>query len=600
MCAIAGYVLSDAAGLAPAIRAVDRMTSRMHSRGPDAGGQWTGDRVVLGHRRLAILDLDSRANQPMTSTDGRYVIAFNGEIYNYAALRDELRAAGIRFCTASDTEVLLKLYERDGPRMLDSLRGMFAIAIWDTRRNELFLARDPYGIKPLYYAVVENGLIFASQVKALLASGVVSREPEAAGLAGFYLWGSVPEPWTLSRGVFALPAGHWLIWRDGVTQPPACWHDIRRHWQSEADRESPRELAGAVRQAITESVRAHLVSDVPISVLLSGGIDSAVIAAIAASLGARIEGITIAFDEFAGGPEDEAPMAALIAAHYGLSHSVRRVSRAEFEADLPQILDAMDQPSVDGLNTWFASKAVAERGFKVVLSGLGGDELFGGYASFNNIPRAAAFARVFARVPGARALLRAPFLYLARKRSQPKLAGAFKWMDSVEDLYFLQRGLFLPQELGSVMAPELAAQGLARLQISAPLGSRVEARDDRSTIGLLESTQYLRNQLLRDSDWASMAHSLELRTPFVDVPLLTRLGPSVHAFGNGRGKALLAGSPIRPLPAAVVRRSKSGFGIPMAKWLPRGFESGAQTRAADTEGSPWARQWATLITESGR
>ena len=314
--------------------------------------------------------------------------------------------------------------------MLPRLRGMFAFAIWDTQSRELFLARDPYGIKPLYYTRTKDGFVFASQVKALLASGLVSTEPEPAGLVGFYLWGSVPEPWTLFRDVFALPAGHWLRVRAGVPESPVCWNDIRAHWQKEGCKATTQELQERVREAVSDSVRAHLVADVPVSVFLSGGIDSAAIAGLASGLGAHVEGITIGFQEFAGRHEDEVPVAAAIAAHYGLPHHVRMVSRAEFEQDMPRILDAMDQPSIDGVNTWFASKAAAERGYKVVLSGVGGDELFCGYSSFRQIPRTAALGRAIAAIPGARALLGAPCAYLAKSRSQPKFAGVPAFMGS--------------------------------------------------------------------------------------------------------------------------------------------------------------------------
>ena len=311
------------------------MTARMHARGPDAEGVWASEGVVLGHRRLAILDLDARANQPMVSADGRYAIVFNGEIYNFRELRRELEADGVVFRTTSDTEVLLALFAREGERMLPRLRGMFAFAIWDTQSRELFLARDPYGIKPLYYTRTKEGLLFASQVKALLASGLVSTQGEPAGLAGFYLWGSVPEPWTLFRDVFALPAGHWLRVRAGVSDAPVCWHDIRAHWRGEGHRQSAQELRERVRQAVTDSVRAHLVADVPVSVFLSGGIDSATVAGLASGLGAQVEGITIGFEEFAGRHEDEAPVAAAIAAHYGLPHHVRLVISHRVRAGHP-------------------------------------------------------------------------------------------------------------------------------------------------------------------------------------------------------------------------------------------------------------------------
>lgn len=598
MCGIAGFISTPLTSEALTLEAVRRMSVRMHTRGPDAEGVWVGQGVALGHRRLAILDLDARANQPMVSTGGRYTIVFNGEIYNFRELRRELEAEGVTFRTASDTEVLLILFAREGERMLPRLRGMFAFAIWDTQSRELFLARDPYGIKQLYYIRTKDGLLFASQVKALLASGLVSREREPAGLAGFYLWGSVPEPWTLYRDVFALPAGHWLRVRAGVQESPVCWHDIRRHWRGQGKQPSAREFQEQVRQAVTDSVRAHLVADVPVSVFLSGGIDSAVLAGLASGLGAQVEGITIGFDEFAGRHEDEVPVAAAIAAHYGLPHYVRRVSRAEFEQDIPRILDAMDQPSIDGVNTWFASKAAAERGYKVVLSGVGGDELFCGYSFFRQIPRMAAVGLAIAAIPGARALLAAPCAYLAKRLAKPKLAAIPAFMDSLEGTYFLRRSLFLPEDLPALMGTDMAREGLAHLGGSRPGMTRADARDGAAAVGLLESTHYLRNQLLRDSDWASMGHSLELRTPLVDAALLETLGPYVSGFANGAGKAMLARSPGKPLPESIINRPKTGFSLPMAQWLSE-TDQGAwgNLPLLAGPGTPWARRWAMVVVE---
>lgn len=599
MCGIAGFIFTPNIKEAPALAAVQRMTARMAARGPDAEGVWSGEGVVLGHRRLAILDLDARSNQPMVSNCGRYVIVFNGEIYNFRELRRDLEADGARFRTTSDTEVLLALYARDGERMLPKLRGMFAFAIWDTQSRELFLTRDPYGIKPLYYAQTRQGLVIASQVKALLASGWVSPEPELAGLAGFYLWGSVPEPWTLYREVFALPAGHWLRVRTGEMGTPVCWHDIRVHWQGENRTVSAQELRERVRETMRDSVRAHLVADVPVSVFLSGGIDSGTVAGLAAELGAQVEGITIGFDEFAGRHDDEVPVARAIAAHYGLPHHVRHVTRAEFEQDLPRIFDAMDQPSIDGVNTWFASKAAAERGYKVVLSGVGGDELFCGYPSFRQIPRMAALGRAVAAIPGARTLLSAPCGWLAQRRSQPKLAGVPAFMNSLEGGYFLRRGLFLPAELPALMGAEQAREGLARLGGTPPGMTPAGARDGAAAVGLLESAHYLRNQLLRDSDWASMGHSLELRTPLVDAKVLEALGPWVSGFAGGAGKMMLARSPQKPLPDAIIQRPKTGFGLPMAKWLAEAADKSAWAKMPllAAPGTPWARRWAYAIQQ---
>jgi asparagine synthase (glutamine-hydrolysing) len=597
MCGIAGFVPTPGLSEAFAQQAVRRMTARMSRRGPDAEGLWTGAGVVLGHRRLAIIDLNARANQPMMSADGRYAIVFNGEIYNFRELRRELELEGVAFRTTSDTEVLLTLYARERERMLPRLRGMFAFAIWDTRSHELFLARDPYGIKPLYYTATKEGLLFASQVKSLLVSGLVSSVREPAGLAGFYLWGSVPEPWTIFRDVFALPAGHCLWVRAGVVETPVCWHDIRAHWQGVRCETSAHDLQERVQEAVTDSVRAHLVADVPMSVFLSGGIDSGVIAGLASELGAHVEGITIGFEEFAGRHDDEVPAARSIAAHYGLKHHVRMISRTEFENDIPHILAAMDQPSIDGVNTWFASKAATEHGFKVVLSGIGGDELFFGYSSFRQIPPRAALGRLLASIPGAMALVRGPCAAIAKWCSQPKLAGVPEFFGSLEGQYFLRRGLFLPTELPALLGVDMAREGLARLGGFPPGMKSAQARDGVSTVGLLESTHYLRNQLLRDSDWASMGHSLELRTPFVDVKLLEMLGPVVSSFSGVVGKMMLAQSPGTHLPESIVNRPKTGFTLPMAKWL---SETTTPRTWADypllaAQGTPWARRWARNV-----
>lgn len=596
MCGIAGIALRQGGDQAAAVDAVTRMSTRMRLRGPDSEGCYSSEGMVMGHRRLAILDLDARANQPLVSVDGRYVIIFNGEIYNFRELRHELEGKGVTFRTSSDTEVIVVLYSLLGAAMLSRLRGMFAFAIWDIQSRELFLARDPFGIKPLYYTQSKDGVLFASQVKALLASGLVSSAREAAGLAGFYLWGSVPEPWTLFQGILAVPAGHWIKISNGKISSPVCWHDIRQHWQGQGVQLSGGDLQELVRYAVTDSVRQHLVSDVPLSLLLSGGIDSAVVAGLATELGAQVKGITLGFEEFIGNANDEVPDAGIVASHFGLQHHVRRVSRAEFEEDIPRIFDAMDQPSIDGVNTWFASKAVAELGYKVVLSGLGGDELFFGYSSFRQIPRAAAVGRVLAAIPGLVANLASPVAWLAKHQNRPKLRGLPAFIGSLEGYYFLQRCLFLPQELPAIMGSDLALEGLARLGGDPPGMEPAGARDAPGSIGLLESTLYMRNQLLRDSDWAGMAHSLEMRTPFVDIKLLEGLGPYTSGFVRGAGKMMLAKSPQRPLPATVVNRTKTGFSTPISQWLSN--PNSVTNLPKTASGEPWARCWARIVSEA--
>ncbi|MBA2238154.1 MAG: asparagine synthase (glutamine-hydrolyzing), partial [Lysobacter sp.] len=383
MCGLAGLYYPRGGSATDELDApVRRMCARMHARGPDADGFFVDAAagIGLGHRRLSILDLDARANQPMASADGRYLMVYNGEIYNFRELREQAQRDGIAFRTLSDTEVLLELFARDGEAVLARLRGMFALAIWDRHARRVFLARDPYGIKPLYVARCDRGWLFASQVKGLLASGLVSSHPDAVGQAGFWMLGSVPEPRTWFRDISLLPAGHctWIT-ADGM-QPSRSYWDIAQAWRDAGpDRVDDDDARRIARDALRASIRAHLVSDVPVGVFLSGGIDSGSLAALMKEAGVDgLQGVTIAFDEFSGTHDDEVPVAAGLASRYGIAHHVRRIGHEEFQRDLPRILDAMDQPSVDGINSWYASKAVSELGLKVVVSGVGGDELFQG------------------------------------------------------------------------------------------------------------------------------------------------------------------------------------------------------------------------------
>jgi asparagine synthase (glutamine-hydrolysing) len=331
-----------------------KMRDRMAARGPDGAGEWIAadSRVGFGHRRLSIIDPDERASQPMLSADGRLVITFNGEIYNYQALREELKAAGAALRTTSDTEVLLHLYARYGAEMVRRLRGMFTFGIWDEAKQRLLLARDPYGIKPLYTADAGGTFRFASQVKALLAGGGISGAVDPAGVTAFHLFGSVPEPFTLYRDIRALPAGH-IQWVDKAgprtSEPFANLAGILADGREQGVPPAA-ELPARVRAAVGDSVRAHLVADVEVGSFLSAGVDSgAVLGLMRDAQQRRIRAITLAFDEYEGTPQDEAPLAARVAAQYGVEHIVRRIGKREFEDDLPAILDAMDQPSIDGI-----------------------------------------------------------------------------------------------------------------------------------------------------------------------------------------------------------------------------------------------------------
>lgn len=550
---------------------VDRALDRMYRRGPDGGALWSAPGVQFGHRRLAILDLDARAAQPMHSGCGRYVIIFNGEIYNFRALRGALQEQGVVFTTTSDTEVILSLFTHEGAAMLPKLHGMFALVIWDKVARRAFAARDPYGIKPLYVATTDKGVLLGSQVKALLDTGLVARDPDPYGQAGFWMLGSVPEPHTWFRAIRAVPAGHYLWIEQGKVAETHCWHDLGEAWRTAPAVSLPAvEIPARIRAALRESVDRHLVADVPVGVFLSGGIDSGAVAGLMVEAGARdLQCVTIAYEEFAGGHEDEAPVAAQIAAHYGIRHHVRRVRREEFLSDLPRILDAMDQPSIDGVNTWYASKAVAELGLKVVVSGVGGDELFLGYDSFGQLPRLVSRWRRLSHLPGAMILAGLAANRQARRSGNPRWGYAPQWARTMAGAWWLRRSINSPDRLPDLMGADLAAEALEGFSTEQWVTAMTSALATDQTMALaqIESMTYLRNQLLRDSDWASMDHSVELRTPLVDTWLLQQVQPYLRRFSAFPGKRLLAMAPEKPLPHEITHRRKTGFGIPVHQWL---------------------------------
>lgn len=562
----------------------------MARRGPDGEGFWREPSVAMGHRRLSIVDLDPRAAQPMTSRCARYVIVFNGEIYNYRALRSELIEQGVEFSTTSDTEVILELFATEGESMLGRLQGMFAFAIWDRETSKAFVARDAYGIKPLYIGISQEGVWVGSQVRALIATGAISTAGDARGQTGFWMLGSVPEPYTWYRDIRALPSGHFAWIHDGRVVTQSCWFDIGDVWrESSKTLISRAEVEEHAASALRESVARHLTADVPVGVFLSGGIDSGALAALMIEAGAAdLQGVTIAYDEFTGTPEDEAPVAKRIAEYYGINHHIRRIGKEEFLSDLPRILSAMDQPSIDGVNTWYAAKAAAECGLKVVVSGSGGDELFLGYSHFRTLPGLVRTWRKAAMIPGLVPVASLAASIQARRTGNARWRHAPEWARSIEGAWWLRRSLNAPEDLSDLMAANLLETGLAdfdaRRSVKAMSGDLPE--DHALALAQIESTTYLRNQLLRDADWASMDHSVELRTPLVDSHLLNVLKPVLFRFPDFPGKTLLAQAPARQLPEDVIVRRKTGFGIPTAEWL-------ASRRPAE----PWngMRSWAQEV-----
>ena len=590
MCGIAG-VFAYSSDAAPVSREeLRRVRDHMQARGPDGAGEWysSDGRVGLGHRRLAIIDTSDRGAQPMHSSDGKLVISFNGEIYNYQQLRAGLEARGRVFATGSDTEVLLHLYAERGMDMLQDLRGMYAFAIWDGERRRQLMVRDPFGIKPLYFSDAKGTLRFASQVKALLCAPVdTSADP--AGHTGFMLWGSVPEPYTMYRGIRALPAGHWLsIDEYGVGNAVSFCAIGTVLAEASAtpvllDRASAIEALAA---AIRGSVKAHQIADVTVGVFLSAGIDSSMIAHNASDPGVRPYTLTLGFEEYSGTRNDEVPLAEEIARELDAWHSTLITRRSDFEDERERLLTAMDQPSIDGVNTWFVARAAARMNLKAVMSGLGGDELFASYPSFTQVPKMVRYGRPFRSMPTFGRMLRRAAAPLLARFTSTKFAGLLEYGNSIGSAYLLRRCLHAPWELPRLLGDEMASIGLEQLQTLSELARSVGAnRSERLSVSALEMTWYMRNQLLRDADWAGMAQSLEIRVPFVDIALLRAAAPVFAAYPDIR-KAEVAAAVAPRLASKVLHRPKTGFSVPVRDWMHSGD---AQNRGRGL------RDWAKFI-----
>lgn len=585
MCGFAGYFAARApeTDSLPGLR---RMLARLVHRGPDGDGCWIDPHGVAGfaHARLAIIDLSTEAGQPMISHDGRYALVLNGEIYNYRALREELVRTGVRFRTHSDTETLLHLLVREGPAALTRLRGMFALAFWDSDKRRGWLARDGLGIKPLYIHRSPGGLDFGSELRALLACGHIPFELDARAVAGFFATGSVPEPMSLVAGVSVLPAGHYLEWH-------AAAQRIVRFWEPRIRDPKVNESAGAVEltsAALEESLAAHLVSDVPVGLFLSGGIDSSALLGLAHRAGASsgLDTFSVSVDDRA---LDEGSVAAATARKFRTRHSFLQVDRSVARAGLQAHLEAMDVPSVDGFNTWLVSGLAKSQGMKVVLSGLGADEVFGGYPSFRQVPRLARAVRLM-QVSG---LHRPLALMLARQQWSPRMqrvAGMLRREATIGNILEGFRGIFAPPQVRQLV--EHFVPGAGAMQ-AAPRTRDPEAPFTQDVVSLLELSCYMRNQLLRDSDVMSMAHGLELRLPFVDTVLFDALSTIGAQLRLAPGKHLLTAA-VPEIPPEVLVAPKRGFRLPYASWFDDHLSSIAR-EGLPVRPATWYQQWVLLV-----
>jgi len=576
MCGICGAVGADGPKLETAVR---RMMRAMPHRGPDDEGFESmrmgraddGGIAAFGFRRLAILDLSMAGHQPMFHPDTGDCLIFNGEIYNYRDLREQLEAEGIAVTSTGDTEVLLKALSHWGEKAVDRLDGMFAFAFYEARSRRVLLARDPVGIKPLYFSLTAHGMLFGSEVRMLRATGLVSAEFDPAGVAGYLAYGSPQDPLTVHRDIRSFPAGttQWIaLGADGpVQEGPRT-----QYWRfPEADpSRTAAEAAEILAATLRTTVREHLAADVPLAFFLSGGIDSAVIATLATEFLGRVSTYSVGFESPT--MASELPIAAQTAKLLGSDHHEVVVGRREIASVWESWMASADRPSVDGLNTFLITAAVKAGNAKVAFSGLGADEIFGGYANFFRVRKLAPLVRLFAVAPptvrmAVARILRplCPARYRDRLMMLARVGGGavelaiqFKQMlgaDTLSDLGFRARELGLPDDF-----------------LPNDLHGLLEGVDDDAFLAVsrVETYVYMGNTLLRDADVNSMAHSIELRVPFVGRKVLEEAGrtPGRLHLDNGRmGKAILRKAVDGLLASEVLNRPKTGFALPVGDWM---------------------------------
>ncbi|MCX6936343.1 MAG: asparagine synthase (glutamine-hydrolyzing) [Verrucomicrobia bacterium] len=595
MCGIAGFVsLRHPASTREA--ALARMLAAQRQRGPDDEGSITQGPATLGMRRLAVFD-PANGHQPMISPDGRHHLVFNGAIYNFRPLRSAYAQRGWVFRTGCDTEVLLAALALDGVAVLPGLRGMFAFAWWDAREKTLLLVRDALGIKPLLYHIDPVGpLLFASESRALLASRHVPGELDPAAADDFLRWQSVPAPRTLHAGVRSLRPGEQLRWHDGRSEvsawwtPAACLATARRRPGLPPPAASAAELQSQLRARLEDSIQAHIAADVPVGAFLSGGLDSAIITALMArQVGPdRVQTFSIGFEENAF---SETAEAAATARHLGVAHHTHILTGAAVAGDLDNILATLDQPTGDGLNTYYAARFARAGGITVALSGLGADELFGGYPAFRRLPTLARWLPRWALIP---APLQRTLLGLldARGTAARKLADTLRLGDDLTDVALAQRQVFSTREISRLLAPAASSQASSNLlgylrpgsRLLHPAAPEIRAAWEAALSSLPPSTPaplallaslaetrgYMADVLLRDADEFSMRHSLELRVPFLDLPLVEwawAQNPSLLHPAGAAPKSVLAAACADLLPPALLNRQKRGFTLPFARWL---------------------------------
>jgi asparagine synthase (glutamine-hydrolysing) len=532
---------------------VGEMCRILKHGGPDDEGIYADEEnhLVLGHRRLSLIDLSNCGHQPMSYAEGRYEITFNGEIYNYKELKSELQRAGACFKTNSDTEVILAAFAIWGTASFNRLNGMFAFALWDKENKKLYLVRDSSGIKPLYYAATEKGLAFASEIRGFKPIPYLQEEND---LWPVYLmaYGFLPEPVTTLKQAKPVPKGSYICYD---VKTDSCKTSFYKTYQYSEEFSNREEIIEKIKDTLSNAVKRNLIADAPLGVFLSGGIDSGIIALLAKSSGTGLNTLSIYFDneQFS-----EKKYQDILLDKMGVQHNQFLLSEAEFHKNLPDVFDSMDQPGSDGINTWFISKYARQNGLKAVLSGIGADELYGGYPSFKRIHKVLLLEKIPSR------LLNAGKYTSLRKLRR---AGYLSLGGTVGKYLFL-RGQFIPNEIASHLNMEEAQVWNILQDVEYP---DINTLTPENQASWMETNIYMQNQLLRDADTMSMAHGVEIRVPFLDsefIDLTLKIKSAVRYPGD-RNKQLLIDAFTDILPEPVWNRTKMGFSFPFKEWFSR-------------------------------
>lgn len=569
MCGINGiYGLKDEV---VAKQKVATMNNTMHHRGPDDHGIFYEDNIVLGHQRLSIIDLTAAGHQPMHSYDGRYHIVYNGELYNFRDLKFELQRVvsgsgqqSYFFQTNSDTEVIIAAYARWGADCLKHFNGMFAFAIWDSVTKELFIARDRLGIKPLYYFFTEGIFAFSSEIRSLVSNGIIPKKLDEDSLTDYLRYQTVHAPNTMLKGVKMLMPGHAILLKDGKPV-------IRKYWElscgQKKNDKSYQEVCKDVNDLLTSAVQRRLIADVPFGAFLSGGIDSSAIVGLMSKVSSeKVKTFTVTFDE---SEFSEAQYATMIAKKFNTDHHEIKLRPEDFLKELPNALKSMDHPSGDGPNTYVVSKATRNAGITMALSGLGGDEVFGGYEVFkrnleirnkawmNAVPKFARFS--------AGALMKNLKPGIGSEKMAAFLQGE---KINFEHFYPLSRQVLMDDQIKKLLKNEQLTENVVSKVLKT---DSVTSRDFIiSRTSIAEISTYMQNVLLRDTDQMSMAHALEVRVPFIDYTLVEYVLELPDRYkSTSSPKKLLVDALGDLLPSDIVNRPKMGFTLPWKQWMKR-------------------------------